>query len=89
MRWLFDCLLCLSHPFLVLNPFSCSADRNYYQCWLGLKSHFDPTWTPEKAAAAAAGGKAAAGGGGEAGQQAAAQQNGAAAPAAAATVAAS
>ncbi len=27
-----------------------SSDRNYYQCWLGLKSHFDPEWTPEKAA---------------------------------------
>lgn len=27
-----------------------STDRNYYQCWLGLKSHFDPEWTPEKAA---------------------------------------
>ncbi|KAL4422217.1 hypothetical protein ABPG77_009692 [Micractinium sp. CCAP 211/92] len=27
-----------------------NIDRNYYQCWLGLKSHFDPEWTPEKAA---------------------------------------
>lgn len=30
------------------------ADRGYYQCWLGLKSHFDPGWTPEQAAAAEA-----------------------------------
>jgi hypothetical protein len=27
------------------------ADRNYYQCWVGLKSHFDPDWAPGKAAA--------------------------------------
>lgn len=42
-----------------------AADRNYYQCWVGLTSHFDPSWTPEKAAAAeaaaAAGSKAAGG----------------------------
>lgn len=30
-----------------------NIDRNYYQCWVGLKSHFDPSWTPSKAAAAA------------------------------------
>jgi homogentisate 1,2-dioxygenase len=21
-----------------------NIDREYYQCWLGLKSHFDPGW---------------------------------------------
>ena len=41
-----------------------NIDRNYYQCWVGLKSHFDASWTPEKAAAAeaAARSKAAAAG---------------------------
>jgi homogentisate 1,2-dioxygenase len=23
-----------------------TIDRNYYQCWLGLRSHFDPGWAP-------------------------------------------
>lgn len=70
-------------------PFWFSADRNYYQCWIGLKSHFDPAWTPEKATAAPAGSKAAAGGGGEGGEQAAAAQQNGAAPAATASGAAS
>ena len=39
------------------------ADRNYYQCWVGLKSHFDPGWTPEKAAAEPAAAAAGASGG--------------------------
>lgn len=37
-----------SHVRTLLPP----VDRNYYQCWVGLQSHFDPAWTPEKAAAA-------------------------------------
>ena len=41
---------------LTLPPYECrltpqalgapNIDRNYYQCWLGLKSHFDPAWRP-------------------------------------------
>lgn len=43
------CCMCFLEP---RSPQSlpAHADRNYYQCWLGLKSHFDPAWTPEKAA---------------------------------------
>lgn len=26
-----------------------TIDRDYYQCWIGLKSHFDPGWTSEGA----------------------------------------
>lgn len=71
------------------------VDRNYYQCWLGLKSHFDPTWTPEKAAVpagakpavASAGAKAAAAA--QAGEQTGGQQNGSSSPALAATAEAS
>lgn len=37
-----------------------AADRNYYQCWVGLKSHFDPGWTPGKAPAAEEGATVAA-----------------------------
>lgn len=51
-----------THSLRVARPL---ADRNYYSCWTGLKSHFDPAWTPEKAAAAAAAG----GGGGDLQQQ--------------------
>jgi homogentisate 1,2-dioxygenase len=72
-----------------------NIDRNYYQCWLGLKSHFDPTWTPEKAAAAPAGGKPAAvlpagdKAAAAAGEQKGGQQNGGTPPALAATAEAS
>lgn len=23
-------------------------DKNYYQCWEDLRSHFDPNWKPSK-----------------------------------------
>ena len=46
-------------PFLPrVTPAAMSAsnfDRNYYQCWTGLKSHFDPSWKPEGAAGTADG----------------------------------
>jgi homogentisate 1,2-dioxygenase len=29
-------------------------DARYYECWQGLRSHFDPAWQPESDAAAAA-----------------------------------
>lgn len=52
--WLWLCLVARALspiPFLAWHHLL--ADRNYYQCWVGLKSHFDPSWTPSKAAAAA------------------------------------
>ena len=42
---------CCQHVRGSVSAFSVVADRNYYQCWLGLKSHFDPSWTPESAVA--------------------------------------
>jgi homogentisate 1,2-dioxygenase len=35
-----------------------SIDRNYYQCWEGLKSHFDPNWRPGGGGGGKAGGGA-------------------------------
>ena len=46
-------------PFLPrVTPAAMSAsgfDQNYYRCWAGLKSHFDPDWKPEGAAGAGGG----------------------------------